>query len=188
MEKNSLLYEEKNFAMRVETIDFIEFHLIDQIEGLLQKTTQPDQLALLKYRAEKIRDELGGINTKLFQKLRANILTGGYMGEKFKDMVNEYVDLNSYSDEHLKEGYDNLDLFINGLMPLQIIPEQTKDLEPEMVYYQKTPARIVFNLVEISHLTKEDVFFDLGSGLGQVAILVNLLTGITVKGVEFESA
>jgi hypothetical protein len=73
-------------------------------------------------------------------------------------------------------------------MPLQTIPEQAKDLEPEMVYYQKTPARIVFELVEESHFMKEDVFFDLGSGLGQVAILVNLLTGITVMGIEFEPA
>jgi len=68
------------------------------------------------------------------------------------------------------------------------MPGQTKDLEPEMVYYQKTPARIIFNLAEKSHFMKEDVFFDLGSGLGQVAILVNLLTGIKVKGIEFEPA
>ena len=187
IEKNSLCCEEKNFAMRMEMMDLIGFHVIDQLEELIQKTTQPDQLVLLKYRAEKIKDELEEIDINLFQKLRANI-SAGYTGKGFKDLVNEYIDLNSYSNEHPEEGYDNLDLFINGLMPLQTMPEQTKDLEPEMVYYQKTPARIVFELVEKSHFMKEDVFFDLGSGLGQVAILVNLLTGITVKGIEFEPA
>jgi len=35
---------------------------------------------------------------------------------------------------------------------------------------------------------RKTFFFDLGSGLGQVAILVNLLAGITVKGIEFEPA
>ena len=188
IEKNSLLYEEKNFAMRMEMIDLIEFHMIDRLEELLQKTTQPDQLVLLKHRAKKIKDELEEININLFQKLRANIRSVGYTGEKFKELINEYIDLNSYSNEHPEEDYDNLDIFVNGLMPFQHMPDQTKDLEPEMVYYQKTPARVVFELVGKSHFMKEDVFVDLGSGLGQVAILVNLLTGITVMGIEFEPA
>jgi SAM-dependent methyltransferase len=112
-----------------------------------------------------------------------------YPGKEFKSLVNQYFDFNSACNKDQEEiGYDNLDIFINRLFPFETMPEQTKDLEPEMVYYQKTPARMVFELVEKSGFTKEDVFFDLGSGLGQVAILVNLLTGISVKGIEFEPA
>jgi SAM-dependent methyltransferase len=189
IEKNSLLYEEKNFDKRMEVIDFIEFQVIDRIEGLLQKTAQPDKLILLKYNAEKVKSELEEININLFQRLQANIQIGRYTGKELKDLINEYVDFNlGYNEHHEEIGYDNLDIFINGLSPLQAMPEQIKDLEPEMVYYQKTPARIVFELVDKSHFLKEDVFFDLGSGLGQVAILVNLLAGITAKGVEFEPA
>jgi SAM-dependent methyltransferase len=187
IEKNSLLYEDKSFNKRIEVIDFIEFQVIDQIEGLLRKTTQPDKLILLKHRAEKVKSALEKIDINLFQRLQAII--GGYTGKEFKNLVNEYVSFNLDYNEHQEEiGYDDLDIFINGLFPLQTMPEQTKDLEPEMVYYQKTPARIVFELVEKSHFMKEDVFFDLGSGLGQVAILVNLLAGIKVKGIEFEPA
>ena len=187
IEKNAALYEEKSFDKRIEAIDFIEFHVIDQIEGLLRKADQPDELIGLKYRAEKIKSELEEIDINLFQKLQANIRSGGYTGKGFKNLINEYVDFNLDHNEHQEEiGYDNLDIFINGLSPFQTMPEQTKDLEPEMVYYQKTPARIVFELVEKVHFTKEDVFFDLGSGLGQVAILVNLLAGVTAKGIEFE--
>jgi SAM-dependent methyltransferase len=47
---------------------------------------------------------------------------------------------------------------------------------------------MIFELVEKAHLTGEDVFYDLGSGLGQVSLLVNLLSGVTAKGVEFEPA
>ncbi|MDB5151895.1 MAG: Histone methylation protein, partial [Mucilaginibacter sp.] len=189
IEKNSLLYEEKNFDKRIEVIDFLEFQVINQIDDLLQKTAQPDQLILLKYHAEKVKSELEEININLFQRLQANIRIERYKGKEFKDLINEYVDFNLDNNERQEEiGYDNLDIFINGLFPFQIMPEPTKDLEPEMVYYQKTPARIVFELVAKSHFTKEDVFFDLGSGLGQVAILVNLLAGITAKGVEFEPA
>jgi SAM-dependent methyltransferase len=57
-----------------------------------------------------------------------------------------------------------------------------------MVFYQPTPARIVLELIEKADLTKEDVFYDAGSGLGQVAILVNLLSGVRTKGVELEPA
>jgi hypothetical protein len=189
IEKDPLPYEEENFDTRIGIIDFIEFQVIGQIEELLLKTAQPDQLILLKYRAEKVITELEEIDFNLFKKLHAKIRTGEYTGKEFKKLVNEYIDFDLDDNEHQEEpGYDNLDVFINGLSPFQTMPEQTKDLEPEMVYYQKTPARIVFEIVEKAHFTKEDVFFDLGSGLGQVAILVNLLAGITVKGVEFEPA
>jgi SAM-dependent methyltransferase len=189
IEENSLLYEEKNFDKRIEVIDFLEFQVIDQIDDLLRKTAQADQLILLKYRAEKVKSELEEIDINLFQILQANIRIEEYIGKEFKDLINEYVNFNLDNNEHQEEaGYDNLDIFINRLFPFQTMPEPTKDLEPGMVYYQKTPARIVFELVEKSHFNKEDVFFDLGSGLGQVAILVNLLAGITAKGVEFEPA
>jgi len=189
IETNSSLYEEKNFDKRMEAIDFIEFEVIDQIEGLLGKTAQPDQLILLKHRVEKVKSELEEIDSKLFQRLQASIRIGEYTGAAFKDLIGKYVDLNvDHTADQDEIGYDNLDVFINGLFQFQTMPEQTKDLEPEMVYFQKTPARFVFELVERSHFLKEDVFFDLGSGLGQVAILVNLLAGIAVKGVEFEPA
>jgi SAM-dependent methyltransferase len=79
-------------------------------------------------------------------------------------------------------------VFINGLLLIRVVSVETKAKEPEMVYYQQTPARIIFELVEKARLTGEDVFYDLGSGLGQVPILVNLLSGATAKGIEFEPA
>jgi SAM-dependent methyltransferase len=186
---NSSLYEEKNFDKRMEVIDFIEFQIIDQTGDLMRKTAQPDQLILLKSRAEQIRSDLEEIDSRLFQRLQANIREEAYTGAAFKDLITEYLDLTVDQTEDPEEiGYDTLDLFINGLFQFQTMPEPIKDLEPEMVFFQKTPARFVFELVEQSHFMEEDVFFDLGSGLGQVAILVNLLAGIAVKGIEFEPA
>jgi precorrin-6B methylase 2 len=79
-------------------------------------------------------------------------------------------------------------VFINGLLLIEAVPLETKAREPEMVYYQPTPARIIFELVEKAQLTREDVFYDMGSGLGQAPILVHLLSGATAKGIEFEPA
>jgi len=172
--------------MRMEVIDFIEFQVIGQIEELMQKKVRSDQLILLRHSAEKAKSELEEIDIKLFQKLRTNIRIG-CRGNTFKSLVNEYVDLN-YNEHQGEVGYDNLDVFVNELCFFQTMPEQTKELETEMVYYQKTPARIIFELADKCCFVKEDVFFDLGSGLGQATILVNLLTGTTAKGVEFEPA
>ena len=70
----------------------------------------------------------------------------------------------------------------------QILPDETRQREPEMVYYQKTPARIILEIIRRADFKPQDVFYDLGSGLGQVVMLVHLLTGVVSKGVEFEPA
>jgi len=189
MEEDVALYDEKNFNKRAEAIDFIEFQVIDQMEELCSGAIQPDQLAQLKQRALKIKSTLEAIDRRLFQQLRATIRTAAYTGTAFKHLVATYVEVQAGCNEYPEDiGYDNLDIFINGLSPFQTIPEPTKDLHPEMVYYQKTPARIIFELIEKCPVMKADVFFDIGAGLGQAAILVNLLAGITVKGIEFEPA
>jgi SAM-dependent methyltransferase len=189
IENNEALYLERNFEERVEAIDLLEFEVIYHNEDLLLKTTQPVQLNLLILYAEKIKSDLEAIDANLYQKLRAAIIIGTCRGEAFKNLVSEYIHLHSDDPNHLaRPGYDSLDLLINGLFPFEAMPEQTVNLEPEMVYFQKTPARIIFELVENGHLGKDDIFYDLGSGLGQVVMLVNLLAGIIAKGVEFEPA
>ena len=189
IEKNSVLYEETHFDSRVEAIDYIEFNVIDRIEALLHTTNQPEELTTLKQAAERVKHQLEEIDNNLFQRLRADIRAGVYSGTALKGLIGEYVRCDSRGDRLQDEiGYDSLDVFINGLLLIQTAPIETKDREPEMVYYQQTPARIILELVEKAHLTGKDVFYDLGSGLGQVPILVNLLSRATAKGIEFEPA
>jgi hypothetical protein len=187
IEKHASLHDEKKFEERIEVIDFIEFHVFDQIQEIFPNNTYSNEFISLKVRAEKIKIELENIDVKLFQKLRSILRISKDKKKEFKNQIINYVDYHvNYTEKHRPLGYDNLDIFINGLLDFQTIPEQTKDLEPEMVYYQKTPARFVFELVEKSCFMKGDVFIDIGSGLGQVSILVNLLTGITTQGIEFD--
>lgn len=189
LEQNSALYEETNFDSRVEAIDYIEFNVIDRIEGLLQTINPPEELILLKQDAERVKRQLEDIDDTLFQRLRADIRRGDCTGTTLKGLIDEYVGRDSSGRRHQDEiGYDSLDVFINGLLLIQAVPLETKAREPGMVYYQQTPARIIFELVEKAHLTREDVFYDLGSGLGQVPLLVNLLSEATAKGIEFEPA
>jgi len=186
IKSNSLLYDEKNFDARADTIDFLEFHILDQIDSLRSIESDQDRLAELHHQAEKVKSQLEEIDNKLFQKLQQKIRQGKYSGKALESLVREYVSFESNNCE--EEGYDNLDIFINRLLSLQYMPEQSTALEPEMVFYQKTPAKIVFELAKEGGFKKDDVFFDIGSGLGQVAMLVNLLAYIRTVGVEFDPA
>jgi hypothetical protein len=189
IEKNAALYEETNFDSRVEAIDTIEFNVIDRIEGLLQTIHPPEELIPLKQVAESVKRRLEAIDDTLFQRLRADIRLGACTGTALKGLIGDYVGRDASGSRQQDEpGYDNLDVFINGLLLSQAMPIETKTREPEMVSYQQTPARIILELVEKAHLRGEDVFYDLGSGLGHVPILVHLLSGATAKGIEFEPA
>jgi hypothetical protein len=115
--------------------------------------------------------------------LRERVRDGECRGAIFRGMVEERISI-----DHGETGYDDLDEFVNDLMFVGEMPMHTVELESEMVEYYKTPARIVFELTAHMEFGAGDVFYDLGSGLGQVAMLTNLLTGVKARGVEFEPA
>jgi hypothetical protein len=137
----------------------------------------------------------------LFLEMRERIRSG----ETLKNIVEEYfggrvsedegggddgTGVVSSGEEGVMDygGYDDLDVFVNRLLSDEEMPLPVRELEPEMVAYYKTPARLVFEWVKRIGFTADDVFVDLGSGLGQVAILTHLLTGIEARGVEIEPA
>ena len=184
IKSNPSLHDEKNFDARTDAIDFLEFHILDQIDTLHKVESNQNRLTELHGHAKELKYQLEKIDNKLFKRLQQEIRRGKYSVETFEELIREYVSFeNSHNDE---EGYDNLDIFINRLLSIEEMPERSRPLEPEMVFYQKTPARLVFELVKKAGFTKDDVFFDIGSGLGQLSMLVNLLAGVRTVGVEFD--
>jgi trans-aconitate methyltransferase len=57
-----------------------------------------------------------------------------------------------------------------------------------MVPYQPTPARHIFDLIDRTQPDEQDVLIDLGSGLGQVPLMVAACTGARSVGIEIEPA
>lgn len=181
IESNVALGEETNFVDRADALDRIEFHLLGYINAV---DAPPDDLLSLKQRAEILCDQFAAIDQVIFQRLRASIANGTLRGASLRTEFDHYVRKPISSER----GYDQLDVFVNGLLRLDTPPHETLPREPEMVFYQPTPARVIFELLEMISITPEDVFYDLGSGLGQVCILVHLLTGARTRGIEFEPA
>jgi hypothetical protein len=118
-----------------------------------------------------------------FEQIRAEIRAGRCRGQAFRELIAEELRL----DQGIM-GYDELDVFVNQLLNIGKMPAPTTELAAEMVEFYKTPARFVVELVERMEFGPGDVFIDLGAGLGQVVLLVHLLTGVRALGVEIEPA
>lgn len=85
------------------------------------------------------------------------------------------------------EGYDYLDELISGILQFETPEASIGQLTAEMVFYQPTPARHIFDLIGTA-LTERDVLIDLGSGLGHVPLLASICAGVRSIGIELESA
>lgn len=188
LEQNKALEEETNFLGRVETIEFINFHLLRRLEARLANSLPAKSLKELIKRAESLQARLEERNDQFFQTLRMKIKCGAYSPELFRHHLSQYTGYSSQPQFQDEVGYDGLDIFVNSLLRLEIIPEATKARDPEMVFYQPTPVRVILELIDKANIEAQDVFYDLGSGLGQVPLLVNLLSGAKAKGVEVELA
>ena len=123
VEKNAALREAINFDSRAAALDYLEFHVIDRLEGLLQAINPPTELLLLKQDAENVKRQLETIDAALFERLRATIRTGRCSGATLMDLIHTYVGRCSSSrPAHQLIGYDTLDVFTNGLFPVQTLP------------------------------------------------------------------
>jgi len=83
-------------------------------------------------------------------------------------------------------GYDYLDELISGVLRFEEPSAEVVQLESEMVAYQPTPARHIFDLIGRTVLTEEDFLIDLGSGLGQVTLMASICTSASCTGIELE--
>jgi hypothetical protein len=189
IESDPSLYEEANFCGRARAKDHIESNVVGRIDGLPSTGTRPGGLMELREHAESVRERLEGVDEKLFRRLRSDIRSGDLRGRDLRDLIAAFIRRDSSSCRlQFGTGYDDLDAFIDGLLLAGPAPAEMTPREPDMVYYLPTQARIILDLADKALLAGDDVFYDLGSGLGQVPILVHLLTGATTKGIEIETA
>lgn len=175
------------FAERLDAIDRIEVHVLNRIDNLWDEIgTRPDELQLLHERAQALCADLDSRNRAVLDGLESVIVAGRGRGD---DLLQAFERLGCWHPDATSDdrGYDALDSLVHCLLEVAPVPDAMLAREPDMVALQPTPARIVLELARRAEITEADTFYDVGSGLGQVAILMHLLTGATVCGVEIES-
>ena len=183
MKKDPALFDDANLTRRTEALEFI-----NMIEDMARVRARDRDLQDLYYQAHNFRQRLEHINTRLFSKLRGQILMGEYTPEQLRAYFDQFTEYQPTKPGKPHYGYENLDGLVSGVFLTQSIPEETLEREYGMVRYQPTPASVILEMIDQVNFSEEDMFYDLGSGLGLVTGLVNLLTGVCCIGVEYQPA
>jgi hypothetical protein len=129
-------------------------------------------------RAQPLRHRLEQADVMLHRRLRAAV-RAGYGPAVFQRWQQETGLIDG-------EGYDALDELLAGVLQLADPGPGSRPLEPEMVFFQPTPARHALDMLVRSRVGPRDVLVDLGSGLGHVPMLASICTGAGAIGVEWQ--
>jgi hypothetical protein len=173
LEQDSSLHEPDRLCRRVEALDRLEAYLLDDVQ----------KEAEIYHRARALSARLEAANGELFRAIRREIQLGGK-----PDILLHWVREAGSGDDAQREGYDFLDELILGVLQFEEPGAGVVPLGAEMVFYQPTPARHIFDLFGRTALTERDVLVDLGSGLGHVPLLASICTSARSIGIELESA
>ena len=138
-------------------------------------------------RAKALRTRLEAANAELYQSVRSDIVHGGQP----RALLQWLEDSTSHSELRSPlpgMGFDYRDELVSGVLQLREPSEPELQRSPEMVSYQPTPVRHILHLITATALAEDDVFVDLGSGLGHVPLVVSMMTRAQSLGIEVQAA
>jgi len=183
LEQDRSLREPDRLRERSEVLDRLENWRLCGFPGHLEPTVE----AGLRDRIEALCAELESIDGQLYQSIRQDIRRGA--GAR-RLLERAYAAGPDHDEGGRSEGdsYDYLDALISGVLQIDEPAIPLAGLAAEMVFYQPTPARHIFDMVARTALDERDVLIDLGSGLGQVPMLAAICTGARCIGIEWEAA
>jgi hypothetical protein len=141
----------------------------------------------LHQRAKALRIRLEAANAELYQSVRSDIVRGGQPRALLQWLEDSASD-NEPRSPLPGLGFDYRDELLSGVLQLPEPSEPNLQPSPEMVPYQPTPVRHILHLIAAAMLAEDDVFVDLGSGLGHVPLLVSMITGAQSLGIEMQAA
>jgi predicted RNA methylase len=173
LENDRSLEQPTRWRERIDALDRIEDLLVYASEETPATTALHERVRLVQTRLEGIQHRLcEAIRTAIVQGAGAQALQGW----------------GSTCDDADPQSYDHLDALISDVLSFDEPSSDIAALDDEMVFYQPTPARHVFDLIERAGIGPHDVLIDLGSGLGHVPLLVSICTGARCFGIEREAA
>ena len=180
---NASLFEPKQLRERLDALETLDA----RYGGFEAEEFMSDPDARITNDAKAIRTRLEAANSVLYESIRSEIVRGA-----LPHTLLQWIRTPASPDETASTvpglGYDYRDEVVSGVLQLREPSEPRLHPLPEMVFYQPTPVRHILNLITASALSEDDVFVDLGSGLGHVALLAFMLTGVRSFGIEVEAA
>lgn len=179
---NELLLEPDQFRQRLEALDLLDAYFPDTPKPAPGAESNAVGLYI---RARAIHTRLEAVNCELYEAIRNEIRRGAtpntLLHWAHSSTQIEVGPVNGM-------GYDYLDDLISGVFQFEEPNAEPVQRDSEMVFYQPTPARHILSLIGLAALTANDVFIDLGSGLGHVPLLVSICTPACSIGIELETS
>lgn len=185
LEPDPSLDDPARLRERVAALDRLESLGVGD-QGLPGDAEQSDEAALRR-RAAAVQNRLEQVNRRLFEAIRRDIRRGAG-ATRLLPWAQGLGKVDDSSAPPEGDGYDELDVLVSGVLRLEEPATRSTALSPEMVPYQPTPARHIFDLIRRAGLNDRDVLVDLGSGLGHLPLLVASCTAATSIGIELEAA
>jgi histone methylation protein DOT1 len=178
LEPDGSLFEAGHFQLRLDVLDRLD-------AAISFSEVQRDSASLI--RARQLAARLEAANAELFQTIRAEIQRGECPA-LLADLLARFGAEIAAGEWPRGNGYDFLDELIAGVFAFEEPGEDHVATRAENVFYQPTPMRHLLALIASGAISSDDLFIDLGSGLGHVAMLVSICTGARCVGVELETA
>lgn len=184
LEADPSLDELNRFRERIEALDRLDAYALDRQFSTLD--CEPVDPGLYR-RARALYAKLEATNLKVYETIRGEIQRGAGPNTLLQWTLKSGAARNAISLA-AGEGYDYLDELVSGVLRFVKPDAGIAQLPTEMVSYQPTPARHIFDLIARTQLTEQDVLIDLGSGLGHVPLLASICRSTRTMGIEVQAA
>ncbi|MBT3336522.1 MAG: class I SAM-dependent methyltransferase [Anaerolineae bacterium] len=180
LQENPALFDPRDFRVRKEALDFAD---------IITKFRPENNMALidLQMHAQELGHELRALNASIGQDFLERFRDEKPSPQKFREWLQPYTDYAQKAWGNPHYGYESLDFLLSEVLLPEPHPWPDRETEYGMVRYEPTPASVILELTERITLSDDDIFYDLGSGLGKVTTLVHLLSGARCVGVEYQS-
>jgi hypothetical protein len=178
IERDRTLLEPSRLRARGAALDWLENHRIGALAAE----------AGLHERIGALWAVLEAIDGELHRSIRQDILRGAGAQALLGHARAAGLDPDAAGGPAAGDSYDHLDTLVSGVLRIEPPAGRLAGLSREMVFYQPTPARHIFDLLARTGLGADDVLIDLGSGLGQVALIAAICSGARCIGIEWEAS
>lgn len=185
-ESDGALSAPDRFRERAEALERLDAFDLDSDFSI--PSSSDSEVALYR-RARALRCKLEDINSQLYESIRDAIRRGAGRDAVLRWRLRTGREEQRQRDDGRHgdgDGFDHLDELVSGVLRFGTPGKSQIELTAEMVAYQPTPARHIFDLIRQVKLTAQDIFIDLGSGLGHVPLLVAICTQARALGIELE--
>ena len=179
LERDSTLHSDDNVAARFEALKTLDF-----LEEAFRINAGRQNAAARLQRVRALQGELEERNQTFFRTLCTGIRTGMVTPSQLRTLLESNCGYRRGDRACMHWGAEAADSLAAGLFRSDCPPHPWEGSDGEMIHYESTPVSAVLELVDRVPLTRADRFVDIGSGLGQVVLLVHLLTGVDAMGLE----